>query len=532
MRLLRLARADVLERTRQPGYLVSLLVMVWLGHGMLPPSSAGYRTFVIDDLYRPTYNPEWVGTLTAIMTGLYLLFVGFYLVRGTIQRDRRSGVGAILGATRMGKLAYLASKALSHMLVMMSMAAVVLVAAIVMQQVLGEDGRFDPAVMILPYLLITLPIAAFVSASAVLFDSTPVLRGGAGNVIWFVLLGFMMASAGMRDGGTSFTRDVTGAARIAEEVKQACFAAHPEARSDSTSFSMGVNVSERFRDAPTRRFEWKGPRVSAALVGARGFWLLVAACLVLAAAIPFDRFEHASGALAARRPRFGFGARAAPREPASAVFSRAAGSLTPAAASFRLGTLVMAELRLLLKGQRLWWYAGGLALVIAGLVAPLEAVRRTVLPLAAFWPVFVWSALGHREARDEVASVLFSCARPLQRLLPASLLAGALVLLALGATGVARLALAGEPAALAGWLLCALLAPILALTCGAWSGSGRLFEVLWLFAWYLGPMNRIEFADVTGVVVARSPGTWLAYGAMLLVVAGFAVWGRERQLTR
>lgn len=532
MRLLRLAWADVLERTRRPGFLISLFVMVWLGHGMLPPDGAGYRTFVIDDLHRPSYGPEWVGALTAILTGIYLLFVGFYLVRGTIERDRRSGVGAILGATRMSRIAYLASKAMSHVIVLMSMAGVVLVSAMVMQRVLGEDVRFDPVAMLLPYLLITLPVAVFVAGAAVFFDSTPVLRGGAGNPVWFVLLGAIMASAGMRDGGASPARDVTGAALVARHVRETCDAAYPGVVSDSTSFSMGVNVSERFRRMPTRRFEWRGLPVDLELVWARCVWLLAGMALVGSAALPFDRFEHASGALAARRPRLGGGAGRAARDPHEGRMRAAPRALSPATASFRFHALWLAEPRLLLRGQRLWWYAGAVALAIAGLVTPLEGVRRVVLPIAAFWPVFVWSALGHREVRDEVASVMFSCARPLRRTLPASVLAGASVGVAVGLTGVVRLALAGEPAAFAGWAVCALLAPLLALACGAWSGGGRLFEVLWLFAWYLGPLNGVEFADFTGVVVPRGPGTWLGYGAMLLAAAGFAVWGRKRQLTR
>ena len=532
MRLLRLAWADVLERTRRPGYLVSLLVMVWLGHGMLPAQGAGYRTFVIDDVYRPSYGPEWVGTLTAILTGVYLMFVGFYLVRGTIERDRRSGVGAILSASRMGKHTYLASKALSHLIVLMSMACVVMLAAIVTQQMLGEDTRLDLVAVATPYLLITFPIAVFVSASAVFFDSTPVIRGGFGNVAWFFLLSVIMASAGMKDGGTSDVRDLMGAGAVARDVRRVGAEAYPGARSDSSSFSMGVNVNPRWKDATVRRFDWPGLSGWSRFGAARAWWLLVALGVLAAAAIPFDRFEHASGALAARRPRLRFGSRAEPPPALGALAVARADALEPARPAFRFDALFVAETRLLLRGQPWWWYAGVLALLIAGLAAPLAGVRQVVLPLASFWPVFVWSALGHREVRDEVASVLFSCARPLHRLLPASLLAGASLALVVGATGLVRLALAGEWAAVAGWGLCSLLAPLLALACGAWSGSGRLFEVLWLFAWYLGPMNKVEFADYTGVVVARSAPTWVGYGAMLLALAGFAWWGRARQLVR
>ena len=48
--LWRLALADVRERTRRTGYLVSLAVMVWLGNAMLPPNGSNYRTFTLHDI--------------------------------------------------------------------------------------------------------------------------------------------------------------------------------------------------------------------------------------------------------------------------------------------------------------------------------------------------------------------------------------------------------------------------------------------------------------------------------------------------
>jgi len=532
MRLLRLAWADVLERTRRPGYLVSLLVMVWMAHGMLPGDLAGYRTFVFDDRYRPSYGSAWVGTLTAVLTSIYFLFIGFYLVRGTIERDRRSGVGAVLASSRIGKLGYLASKALSHLLVLLSMAAVVAITALVTQQLLGEDRRIDLAAMLTPFLLLTIPVAVFVSASAVLFDATPVIRGGVGNVVWFVLLAVIMASGEMSEGGRSPYRDLMGGGIVARDVIRECRERFPASTAGDSAFSMGLNFNERWKHIRTQRFEWQGIDWRGDPAASRLLWLLIGLGTLGLAVVPFDRFEHAAGALAARRP----GRARAPDPAQQAVDSRAAArsiaSITPARAAFRFDALLRAELLLLFRGQRWWWYAGALGLLIAGLAAPLTGVRQIVLPLASFWPVFVWSALGHREVRDEVASVVFTCARPLHRMLPATWLAGASVALVLGATGVLRLALAGDWSAVAGWIVCAMLAPLLALACGAWSGGGRLFEVLWLFAWYLGPMNRVAFADYTGVVMPRSPQLWLAYGAMLLVLAGFTVWGRARQVAR
>ncbi|HEX3554932.1 MAG TPA: hypothetical protein VIA62_17040 [Thermoanaerobaculia bacterium] len=79
--------------------------------------------------------------------------------------------------------------------------------------------------------------------------------------------------------------------------------------------------------------------------------------------------------------------------------------------------MLRAELRLLLKGQRWWWYAVAAGLIVAGFAVP-EAGRRIVLPLAWIWPLLLWSSLGAREARFATDGLVFSAARPLRRQLP------------------------------------------------------------------------------------------------------------------
>jgi hypothetical protein len=72
----------------------------------------------------------------------------------------------------------------------------------------------------------------------------------------------------------------------------------------------------------------------------------------------------------------------------------------------------------------------------------------------------------------------------------------------------------------------------MALTLGVWSGSSKLFEVLYLFLWYLGPANQVGPIDFMGVVgpllPPRTPVLFLAVTVALVV---FAVAGRKRQLT-
>jgi len=59
--------------------------------------------------------------------------------------------------------------------------------------------------------------------------------------------------------------------------------------------------------------------------------------------------------------------------------------------------VVIAEIRLMLRGQSWWWYAGVGGLIIGGMTSTPEAARRYVLLIAWLWPVLIWSALGTRE---------------------------------------------------------------------------------------------------------------------------------------
>jgi hypothetical protein len=192
--------------------------------------------------------------------------------------------------------------------------------------------------------------------------------------------------------------------------------------------------------------------------------------------------------------------------------------------------MLRAELRLLLKGQRWSWYAVAAGLIIAGFAVPEEG-RKIVLPLTWIWPILLWSSLGAREARFATDGLVFSAAWPLRRQLPAAWLAGVLLALATGAGVGLRLALTGNWTGAGAWLIGALFIPTFALALGVWSGSGKLFEVVYLFLWYIGPLNRTRSLDFMGVVPAGvrtgMPLVWLALTVGLGVAA---VVGRRRQI--
>ena len=263
-------------------------------------------------------------------------------------------------------------------------------------------------------------------------------------------------------------------------------------------------------------------------------WIGLAVGLALAAAVFFDRFDTARGSGRVRKPKKGTVPETAVEialpAPVPVFHLR---SLPPGAHRFRFFQLLRAELRLMLQGQRWWWYAVAAGLFIASLAAPLDSVRSVILPLAWLWPILRWSALGTRESRYGTDGLVFSAAHPLGRQLPAVWVAGVLLAVATGGAAVLRFALAGDWTGVGAWTVGALFIPTLALTLGVWSGSGKLFEIVFLVFWYLGPMQRVPPLDYLGAVPAAvKAGMPLAYLAATALLMVAAVAGRKRQLAR
>ena len=179
-----------------------------------------------------------------------------------------------------------------------------------------------------------------------------------------------------------------------------------------------------------------------------------------------------------------------------------------------------------------WWFVIAAGLIVGGLLAPTNVAQQYLLPAAWLWPLLAWSALGTREARHQTAQLVFSAAHPLGRQLPATWLAGVLVT-ALTGSGVAlNLLLAGDMTSLLAWAVATLFIPSLALALTVWSGSGKLFEVVYMLLWWFGPLNQlVPQLDFMGVSdSARAGGMPLVYLAATLALLGGAVVGRRWQI--
>jgi ABC-type transport system involved in multi-copper enzyme maturation permease subunit len=527
--LYQLARADFLERVRRYSFLITLGLTIYFAYTTVPPNHANYVTMQMSG-HRGVYNSAYLGTLIALFTAIFLSFAGFYLVKNAIDRDTQTGVGQILAATPLTKSQYTLGKALSNFAVLAVMVGVMAAAAAAMQLVLREDVAIHAWNLLAPFLFLSLPTMTLVASVAVLFETIPWLRGGLGNVTYFfVWIAALIAwGIGAESGSSSWwgSVDLTGGGAVIPQLLSACDAKFPGCAT-SKDFSMGYNIGSGPKDLTT--FVWDGVHWTFPTILARLVLVGLALGIALLAAMFFHRFDPAYES-----------ARQVPGTPADlpepdVTLPRTVASpvslsrMTQAAPRFRFGAMVLAELRLALKGVSRWWYAVAGGLIVAGAVTPV-VISRVLLVAAWIWPILIWSAMGAREARLGTGQLVFSTVYPLRRQLPACWVAGVAVAALSGCGTLIRLLAARDGIGASAWMIGALFIPTLALALGVWSGGSKLFEVVYTLLWYIGPANRVPGFDFMGVTPLRGFGTPGVFLALTLILAALSLLGRKRQL--
>jgi ABC-type transport system involved in multi-copper enzyme maturation permease subunit len=173
-----IARADFLERVRRYSFLVMLGAVIFLGY----QAAIGNINVQLGN-YRGVFNSAWVGSMMASIASFFLGWFGFYLVKGSVARDRETGVGQIMATTSLTRPLYTLGKWLSNFAVFVAMVIVLSVVAFAIQALAGESSQFDLLALFSPFLFIALPMLALTAALAVLFESIGFLQGGFGNLV-------------------------------------------------------------------------------------------------------------------------------------------------------------------------------------------------------------------------------------------------------------------------------------------------------------------------------------------------------------
>lgn len=481
-----IARADLLERIRQYAFLIILGITMLAAYFFVPPVESGYVTLYLDE-YRGVYNSAWIGSSVAISTTMFLALFGFYLVKNSILRDEVTGVGQIIASTSVKKLYYLIGKVISNFATLTIIVFVVIIMALIMQWVRGEERMIELWPLVSPFLFLTLPIMSIVAALAALFETRQTLKGGLGNVIYFILFLILTSSS-------SFM--VFGPDIIISDMLEDLTTIQPDF---SGMYGMGILILEK----PLQLFEWHGVKWSGDLLMQQLSLFLFALLLILVAAMLFRGFR---GVPINRKNlidinKTGDGQKVEMEKAESRVHMSA---LTSATVRDSFLSLVHAEWRLMMKSASSTWYVIASILFILCLIVPINIASQWMLwPITWIWPLMLWSGMGSRETRYQTEYLVASSPRFATPQLFAMWISGVMLTFITGGGMFIRMILEGDSGHLMYFISAVTLIPSLALASGVLTKTTRTFEIVYMIIWYLGPFNKMPYLDFLGTKLSE-----------------------------
>lgn len=491
------AMADFRDRSRRPAFLVTVLGAVALGYVAVPPISATYAMVKVGS-FRGLYDSAYIGVLLAMIGSLWLPLFGFYVVRSSIARDISTSVGETLSASPLRTPVYLLGKYLSNLIVLAAMAAALALIAPVMQLLRGESTSLDVTALWLPIVLFCLPVLTVAAAAAVVFETVPFLRGGAGNILWFFvypsifLVGIPLVYGSVTAG---FQADLA--------------AQHPGMDDE---ISIGLTAEP----GALGQFTWSGTDIDATLVAASAGLIAASTLVAILPTLWFGRFDPS------RQNRFPSNTPAVPatEAPAAPAFSQDPLTLSQAERGWAFLGLLLGEVRIHLGSVSRWWWLTLAIVTIAAFAVPADRVG-TALLFAWLLPVLLWSRLGTLTYEQDVAP-LVECGVSSRIRLIAEWGAGVLIAVIAGAGPLVKMLLAADAAGVAAWAAGATVIPALALLIGSISRGARVFQAVYLVIWY-AVLNGVAAVDVMGVLRTdgspSGPSPLLSFGVSAGLIA-------------
>ncbi|WP_051051940.1 hypothetical protein [Paenibacillus sonchi] len=506
-----LIKSNLVSQMRSYSFLFVIGISVFAGYACVPDAAAGYEIFYIGGV-RGIYNSAWLGGLAAMLTTMLLWLFGFFMLRSQISGDARLKLGPLIASAPVRKIRYITAKAAANFVVLLVIGAVLLAAFMAMQLLRGESSQLRLTDYMAPFFFVTFPSLFLLASLTVLFDVFPGLKGVLGNVLFFCL---WIAAGVVSIAAPSDWWDLFGVSGILNTMAHSAAEHYPALSSLEGGGSFGYYPTQG--QIPT--FVWQGAAWDSSLVPVRLVWIAVGVGGIVLSALLFRRFEHLEGS--AKAHPLAPGREKAPALPLAAMEHSGSLQLSPAVRvkGARLPGRVKAELKLMLKGMSLWWTLPAIMLIAAPLLVTANSVN-SLLPFIMIWPLALWSQMGTRDQHYFTTGLTLSCSSPLAKWWT-EWLSGVFITLLFSAGAIIRFIAEDQMPALLAWGTGLLFIPTLALALGTLGGSKKLFEVIYLLWWYMGPLNHVPSLDFLGVS-DRNPMFYLMF-SVLLFTAGAAV---------
>ena len=522
-RLLAVVRADVLIRLRRPSTAVVFLLLAVLPYLWIPSPSTGRGLIVING-QRVLYNSAAIGMATAILGTIFIGLAGYYVVSNALRRDVVSRCGFVIASTTMRGSEYIVGKFAGNVAFLTLFVLGYMATAMAMVLVRGE-APLEPFVFIRQYLIMLPPSIVFVSAVAILFECTPLLRTKFGDVLYFFLWLSVMGMTGSameKNPGLVWPMyfDVSGLGVVMLQVNS-FFHTHSVAIGSSTFNAAKGTLTFPGLSADAR---WLLPRVTAMI------WPLA---LLAVARVFFHRFDPARvRAVADKGRRSWIGRFNALAKPFTRLFVRAAQAMVSVSGRPSLLRSSITDALTTMAAFPLATF-GVIGFAIAAIASDAKGLLTGVMPIAFAGCAIVIADIACREKRAGTSALVFATPQLRARFVMWKFASGLIVATAFLAVPLAR-AIALQPASALPLAIGVVFTTAAATAFGIVSSNPKTFIVGFLTFWYItlsdkGITPSLDFAGWFGTA---TPVVLASYAGAALLLLGGAQLFHARELRR
>jgi hypothetical protein len=176
---------EVRLRSRRLSSLFALLLMVAISWSTIPDPQSGMVMMALDGA-KVAYTSSALAFGSAAQASMLLSLICFYLLRGRMSEDIRTGIGSIIATSSIKNSVFIISRWLGGVAYIFMLMLAYMTVILVLHILRGEGG-IQIEVYLQTYILFFLPMAFLTSSFAILFDSIPFLMGKVGDIIYFIL---------------------------------------------------------------------------------------------------------------------------------------------------------------------------------------------------------------------------------------------------------------------------------------------------------------------------------------------------------
>jgi len=500
-------KADYLQRTRSYAFLITMAITIYAAYSFVPPPSAHYTTLTIVG-FKGVYNSAWVGHLSAMMTTVMLSLYGFFLVTGGIKKDIDTEVGLIIATTPISNFGYLLSKMLSNFLVLMTIVGCTFAVSIAMFFLRSSGYPFVISDFIVPFILLALPALLLISAIAVVAEVFLGKRAILQYIGFMFLFGAIIGHArGETNDNIAVITDPFGIHTMTTSIQN-------QVANEFHTHIDGVSMGFTFhrKENAFRTFVWQGITWTPVFILSRFLWIAISLALVYISSFFFHRFDFKQPVQKKKKAtQYADHAPSIPTVPSGITMA----SLPPIVKNYSIIPLVKTELMLLIRKGSKWFWLISAGLCVSMLFAPLDVAHTYLLPILWFLQVTRLSELATKEKTNRLHYFTWSSYKPLQRMLPAQILAGVVLMLTLATPIIVRYLLVPNGFAVVNILLGAVFIVLLAVCMGIVSGGKKLYEIAFFLITYM-LTQKLPLADYLGAI---NHNNHILYVVLMLNVA-------------